>query len=49
MCVTLYKRMYDSKLGTKEDIKVERFKAWSIANITATKLGVIIDYTEERR
>lgn len=49
MAIALYRRMYENKAEMTEEIKTERFKAWSIANLTATKLGILIDYTEESK
>lgn len=49
MTIALYNRMYENKTEMTEEIKAERFKAWSIANLTATKLGILIDYTDESK
>lgn len=49
MTIALHNRMYEDIFETTEEIRTERFKAWSIANMTATKLGIIIDYREKKQ
>lgn len=49
MTIKLYRRMYENKMDISNEVADEKFKAWSIANMTATKLGIIINYTEEKQ